>query len=408
MRPPRVSRRRVLALVLANAVSELGNVAAVVALPWFVLVTTGSAARTGLTAFATTVPLALGAIAGGPVVDRVGLRRASIVADLGAGAAIAAIPVLQEAGALEFWHVLALAFAAGAFEAPGRAARRAMLPDLAERASMSLERANSIATTSEHVGYVLGAPAAGLLIATVGAPNALLLDAASFAASAGIVAALVPSVRGAAGPTPLLGGLRFIRETPLLLTLFAMWMVGGFLIGPLAAVVLPVYAREELGGAGELAACVSAYGAGGLAGTLAYGVAGLRLPRRVFYAGMWTLYAALSLALVAVPPLVPLLAILFGIGFVVGAYDPFETTIHQELIPPDLRARVFAILLAAEMIVVPPSMLLNGLLMERLGLRAALVLFGVGNLVLGAFALANRPARNLDVRGRPAASTGRP
>ena len=384
--------------MVANAVSQLGNVAAVVALPWFVLVTTGSAARAGLTAFATTVPLAFGAVFGGPIVDRVGLRRASVAADLGAGAAVAAIPLLHGLGELEFWHVLALAFAAGAFEAPGRAARRAMLPDLAERASVSLEPANSISTTSEHVGYVLGAPAAGILIATLGAPNALLLDAASFVVSAGIVAVLVPSVRGAAGPTPLLGGVRFVLETPLLFTLFAMWMVGGFLIGPLAAVVLPVYARQELGGAGSLAACVTAYGVGGLAGTIAYGVAGLRLPRRAFYVGMWLLYPALSLALVTLPPLGPLLAILFAIGFVVGAYDPFETTIHQELIPPELRARAFAILLAAEMIVVPPSMLLNGLLIEHVGLRAALVLFGVGNLLLGVYAVVNRPARNLDVR----------
>jgi MFS family permease len=397
-----VRRSSLLALVFANAVSQLGNVAAVVALPWFVLITTGSAARTGLTAFATTLPLAFGAILGGPIVDRIGLRRASIAADLGAGAAIAAIPLLHEIGVLEFWHILALAFTAGAFEAPGRAARRAMLPDLAERASVSLERANSISTTSEHIGYVLGAPAVGLLIVTVGAPNALFLDAASFVVSGGIVASLVPSVRGAAGPTPLLGGLRFVLRTPLLLTLFSMWMVGGFLIGPLAAVVLPVYARQELGGAGSLAACVTAYGAGGLVGTIAYGVAGLRLPRRAFYVGTWILYPVLSLALVTVPPLGPLLAILFGIGFAVGAYDPFEATIHQELIPAELRARVFAILLAVEMIVVPPSMLLSGLLMEHVGLRAALLVFGVGNVLLGAFALANRPARRLDVRPAPA------
>ncbi|MDQ3822466.1 MAG: MFS transporter [Actinomycetota bacterium] len=403
----RASRSSLLALVLANAVSQLGNVAAVVALPWFVLLTTGSAARTGLTAFATTLPLALGAILGGPIVDRVGLRRASIAADLGAGASIAAIPLLHGLGVLEFWHVLALAFAAGAFEAPGRAARRAMLPDLAARASLSLERANSISTTSEHVGYVLGAPAAGLLIAAVGAPSTLLLDAASFAVSAGIVAVAVPSVAGAVGPNRLLDGFRFVLRTPLLFTLFAMWIVGGFLIGPLASVVLPVYARDVLGGAGSLAACVTAYGAGGLAGTVVYGVGGFRIPRRAFYVGMWTAYPAVSLALVAVPPLGPLLVLLFAIGFVVGAYDPFEATIHQQLIPPELRARVFAILLAVEMIVVPPSMLLNGLLMEHAGLRAALVLFGVGNALLGLVALVNRPARRLDVCAAATATSGR-
>ena len=130
-------RRGLYALVGANTVSQLGNVVALVGLPWFVLETTGSPARAGLTAFATTVPMAIGAIVGGPLVDRVGARRASIVADLGAAAAIASIPLPHSLDALAFWSLLALAFAAGAFEAPGRAARRAIFPDLAERGSMS-------------------------------------------------------------------------------------------------------------------------------------------------------------------------------------------------------------------------------------------------------------------------------
>jgi MFS family permease len=370
-------------------------VVAVVALPWFVLVTTGSPARTGIAAFATTVPLAIGSIVGGPIVDRIGARRASVLADLGAGAAIAGIPLLHQLGALEFWQLVLLAFGAGAFEAPGRAARRAMLPDLAERARMPLERANSISTTSEHTGYVLGAPLAGILIAALGAPNALWVDAASFALSACIVAGGVPSVRPAIGRTRMLDGLRFVLETPLLRTFFVIWTVGGFLIGPLAAVVLPVYAREQFGTAGSLAASVTAYGVGGLLGTLAFFFAGTRLPRRSFYVAMWLLYPALSFALVALPPLLVLLPILLLVGVLTGAYDPFEATIHQELIPPDLRARAFGLLLGAEMTAIPLSMLLYGFLMDVAGLRAGLLLFAVGNALLGAYAVANRPARRL-------------
>jgi hypothetical protein len=71
-------RRALLALVAANTVSLLGNVVAAVAIPWFVLVTTGSATRTGVAAFFTTLPLALGALFGGAVADRVGLRRTSV------------------------------------------------------------------------------------------------------------------------------------------------------------------------------------------------------------------------------------------------------------------------------------------------------------------------------------------
>ena len=389
-------RTDLFALVAANAISQLGNVIAVVALPWFVLVTTDSPSRAGITAFALTFPMAVGAIVGGPLVDRIGVRRASVAADVGAGAAIAAIPLLHAFDALGFWHLVALAFAASAFEAPGRAARRAMLPELADRAGMARERANSIATTSEHTGYVAGAPLAGVLIAAAGAPNALLIDAASFGVSAVIVAVAVRAAGGAVGRTQLLDGLRFVTTEPLLRTFFTIWTVGAFLIAPLASVVLPVYAKYELGGAGTLAAAVTAYGVGGLLGTFGYGVFGSRLPRRRFFVVTWVLYPALSFVLVALPPLVPLLALLLAIGFLAGAYDPFETTIHQELIPRDLRARAFAILLAVEMIVVPPSMLLYGFVIESAGLRAALAMFAVGNALLGAFAVANCAARNLE------------
>ena len=389
------------ALVAANAVSHMGNVVAIVALPWFVLTTTGSAARAGIVAFATTLPLALGAIVGGPVVDRLGTRRSSILADLGSAATIAGIPLLHALDGLEFWHLVVLAFGAGAFEAPGRAARRAMLPDLAERGNMSLERANSIATTSEHTGYVVGAPLAGVLIATLGAPNALWLDAASFCVSATLVGTLVPIVRAAIGRTRMLDGVRFVLATPLLRTFFVIWTVGAFMIAPLVAVILPVYAREELGGPGSLAAAVTAYGVGGLAGTLAFFAFGPALPRRRFFVATWVTYAALSLALVPAPPLVLLLPLLVAIGVLTGAYDPFEATVHQELIPPDLRARAFAILLAVEMMVVPLSMLLYGFLLDAAGLRGGLLLFAAGNVLLAAYAIGNRPARRLE----PAAGT---
>jgi hypothetical protein len=111
-------------------------------------------------------------------------------------------------------------------------------------------------------------------------------------------------------------------------TFFIIWTSGALLIGPLAAVVLPVYARQELGGAGSLAACVTAYGAGGLAGTLAYAVAAFRLPCRTFFVAIWVVYPALTFLLLGLPCLAGVVVVLLAIGFLAGAYDPFEITIH--------------------------------------------------------------------------------
>lgn len=46
-------------LLAANTISLSGNALTLIALPWFVLQTTGSASKTGLTGFFSAVPLVL-------------------------------------------------------------------------------------------------------------------------------------------------------------------------------------------------------------------------------------------------------------------------------------------------------------------------------------------------------------
>ena len=98
-------------LVAANAVSLTGNVIAVVAIPWLVLTTTGSAALTGLVVFAGAGAAAVGGLAAGRIVDAIGPVRTSSVADLLSAAAIAPLPLLLAFDVLEIWHVVALAIA---------------------------------------------------------------------------------------------------------------------------------------------------------------------------------------------------------------------------------------------------------------------------------------------------------
>ena len=66
----------------SEAISLTGTRVSMIALPWFVLTTTGSATQTGLVALAELVPLVLLKVLGGPVIDRVGARRVSVTCDL--------------------------------------------------------------------------------------------------------------------------------------------------------------------------------------------------------------------------------------------------------------------------------------------------------------------------------------
>jgi MFS family permease len=69
-----------------------------VAGPWFVLETTGSAARTGIVTGALALGTVIPAVLGGPLVDRLGFKRSSVLADLASAWAVAAVPLLHLAG----------------------------------------------------------------------------------------------------------------------------------------------------------------------------------------------------------------------------------------------------------------------------------------------------------------------
>ncbi|MDQ4045655.1 MAG: hypothetical protein M3173_09445, partial [Chloroflexota bacterium] len=73
--PSRRDRMGVPALVLATLISGTGNYLTAIAIPWFVYVTTGSAARTGLVAFAGLAPVFVAGLAGGLAIDRLGFKR---------------------------------------------------------------------------------------------------------------------------------------------------------------------------------------------------------------------------------------------------------------------------------------------------------------------------------------------
>ena len=136
-----------------------------VAVPWLVLTTTGSAAVAGTAVFAGVASATVGGLAAGRVVDAIGPVRASAVADLLSGLAVAPLPVLLALDALEIWQVVLLTVLGTLADAAGSAARQSLVPAAADAGGYRRERANALFTSAEHVGYLLGAPAAGLLIA---------------------------------------------------------------------------------------------------------------------------------------------------------------------------------------------------------------------------------------------------
>src|SRR4051794_25410588 len=127
----RPKRAPLIALVVATGLSMIGSSLTIVALPWFVLESTGSAGKAGLVGASATLPLFTIGILGGTLIDRLGFKRVAVGADLVSGVAILAIPVLYAGPGLALWQLLALVFLGNALNVPALSARRSLLPELA-------------------------------------------------------------------------------------------------------------------------------------------------------------------------------------------------------------------------------------------------------------------------------------
>lgn len=390
--------------MLANAISLVGNQLALLALPWFVLQTTGSPARVGLAGATEAAGIIVSAFFGGALVDRAGFRRSSIVADLASGGAIALIPLLDRTLGLAFWQLILLIFCVAIFNTPGSTARRGILPDLAEIARLRLERATSFDQAIRNLAALAGPLLAGLLIAAISARNVLWVDAATFAISATIVATFIPAITVHAARTgrryfvELRAGIRFIQSDRVIFTLALLAVYVNAVGSALFAVILPVFSRQNFGSAIGFGVLIAADGAGGLLGTLSYGVVGSRFRLRpTLVANLILSFMSLA-ALAATPGLALSALLLFIDGIAFGVISTLVMTTYQERVPGELRGRVFGTLLAIHRLATPVGVFVAGYLIEGVSLTGALVAVAALSLLMPIMAGLAPALRSVEAR----------
>jgi MFS family permease len=380
--------RSLAALIVAAIVSSLGSRITFLALPWFVLVTTGSAARMGIVLAVELAPVALLGIPSGAVVARLGARRTMQLSDLARVPLMCSIPLLHSAGMLSFPLLLAIVFAIGCFLAPFFSSQRVILPELVGEDETTVAQANAVIEGATTLTNLLGPVVAGLLIAAVGATSVLYIDAGTFLFSCLTLTLFVasrppqPQTDDARG---VLAGLRFLLRDPLL------WRIGLAAVflnmfGSALSAALPVLAFDEFSESSQVAgALFASLGAGALLGMV---LAMKLMPR----------FKPLKLAAIGIVAL-PLPIWLLGLDLPLWAIMAalFVSTIPQPLVnapviglmtartPEALRPKLMTALLTVAMLAGPVGLAAAGPLLEALGTRPVFAIIAAGMTVFALY-----------------------
>jgi predicted MFS family arabinose efflux permease len=364
----RVKKTAVSALVSAEVISVLGTRMTYLALPWFVLVTTGSAAKMTLVLAAEIAPMVVLGIPSGLLVQRIGARNTMLVADFARAPILASIPLLHALDALTFPLLLGIVALLGCFMPPYFASQRTILPELVGEDERRMSQANSLIEGGAALAALLGPAVAGLLIPFLSAPNVLYVDAATYAVAFLLVLVFVPRRKPIADAVrpKVLSGLRFLLQDRLLGPIAGVVVAFGFLSAGMSA-GLVFYAYNEFDSSRIAGLFYAALGAGALVGTFA-AIAAVRKVPPLRLSGLAIIAFSVPLWVL---PFLPPWPIVFLALFVATFFTPL---INGPLIavltartPENLRAMVITAVISINTLAAPLGFLVAGQVLEQWG-----------------------------------------
>jgi MFS family permease len=397
-------QKSIAALIIAQAISSLGSQMTFLALPWFVLATTGSAAKMSLVLAAELAPVALLGIPSGTVVGRLGARKTMLVGDLARAPLMASVPILYSLGLLSFGLLLVLVALVGVFIAPYYSAERLVLPEIVGEDERIVAQANAVVEGAQRATSLLGPALAGVLIAVVGATKVLYVDAATFLVSFTLIALFVPR-RPPLPPTDeakgVLAGVRYILGDRLLLPLaVTALLLNGF--GQMLVAGLPVLAYDQFDANAKVAgAFFAALGAGAVIGSLA----AIRIVPRHDPVRL----GAISLVALTLPiwllgldlPAIGVMAVLFTSSFFGPLVNAPLIGVITTRTPEALRPKVTTAVVTAALLAGPLALLVAGPLLESWGAQNVFFVVAAGEL-LATLPFASVALRRREAEAQPA------
>jgi predicted MFS family arabinose efflux permease len=390
VRPPVLRSRPLGALLAAEVLSTTGSMMTWLALPWFVLVTTGSAKQMTFVIAAEAGGFAVFGIPSGSVLERLGAQRTMRVCDAVRAPLMLLVPVLHWTGELSLPTLATIAFVLGAASTPYMAAQRVVVAEILDEDETSVQRANALLQGATRITMLGGPALGGILIAAVGSPVVLVIDAASYVVAFGLVTALVPVARAApekdgSDRQGALAGVRYLMRDSLLRGWAAAIVVGDASFSVLF-VAIPVLVYAHYGANPRLAGMfLASWGIGAVSGNvISYRsdrVGGLR------QAAPLVLLQATPLSAVAAP--VPAAAVAGALALSGLANGLVNPTLHSMLTlrpPAVVRAKALTAMSTASSLGTPLALAVAAPAFAAFGSRHVIAVAAAGQLAAMSYA----------------------
>lgn len=397
-------RNRSLAAVMtAELVSLTGAAMTFVALPWFVLVTTGSTARMGWVLAAELIPVGVFGIPAGAVVARLGAKRTMNISDAARGPLVALIPILHWTGHLSFPLLLGITFASGCFLAPYYSSSRLILPEVIGEDEQLVAQGSAFVQAVTQLTQLGGPIVGGLLISWIGAPKVLLIDAATYVFSFVVIFTFVRAGRRVPqddSSRGLLAGVRYLIHDRLLGPTLAAAAVVNFVAQGLVA-TLPVLVFRRYGADAKIVGFLfAAFGGGALAGSILASQVVRKIPLLRL--------AAVAIVAMALPLWILIVSMpWWTVIVVIGAFGACAPLVNAPMIavlmvrtPAALRPKVMTAVMTISGIVGPLGFLAAGFGLQYVSLTFVFAAVAAG-FTVGALAF-SAAVRHGDVRAAPA------
>jgi MFS family permease len=350
---------------------------------------TDSALKMSLVGVLQTIPPLIFGPFAGVLLDRIEKRRAMMVIDIVRTGLLATIPILYAFDLLTLSWLYVLVFVTAMFSMAFGPALNATLPLIVKKEQLT--GVNALMQSAMTIGQLLGPALSGILIAAIGAQNALYVNAAGFFVSALCKIPLrLPHVRPhrssdnvwTQAVNDLKDGIRFVFVKQRLLFLL-MIVASIFTLGSTAFVYLLPVIGDRLLHVGSVAL-------GGLWSSLSVGILATTAwliwkPQQTVCSRIWMIAVAAGIAAAAVPGLLVSESLFVAAGLIVaigatsGLITPLVSASLQERTPKDLMARVFGLFNTGTMVFSMMGMTVFGWAADRFGPGLSLVAIGVVN-----------------------------